>query len=250
MNLKLKALFLFALLYMNFCDARINFIHIPKTGGTTIKYLLKQQFPESEITQFSGARSILHDEEKKYSKRTIMRLALDSCPVMETEVVMGHIPYFVFAAKDPDFDTSFTFTVLRDPAERILSQDRFNMKTRNKWSKSKPLALPDNFMCKMLCSNLQLEGEELLEDCIKNLEQMDHVILMEDFENGVRALFHKLGLPHPETVPHSNITTEAQRSQQRINDKLLEKIREKNELDIRLYEYCRQRFLQETEIEN
>lgn len=98
-------------------------------------------------------------------------------------------------------------------------------------------------MCHTLCSNPYLEGEELLEDCIRVVESLDHVILMDDFENGVRTLFEKLGRPLIKPIPHKNPTTEKEASQQTITDELIEKIKEREALDIRLYEYCKKRFL-------
>jgi hypothetical protein len=81
-------------------DARLYFIHIPKTAGSTMRLLL-----ESHLSM------------DVYPHRHYMQA---ESPISH-ELVSGHFPFWFCEKRDPDFDKAFKMTILRDPIERCLS---------------------------------------------------------------------------------------------------------------------------------
>jgi len=213
------------------CSARVNFVHIPKTGGTTLSQVLRENFHRSQIYPYAkvgnGHAAATTQEE--------VQSALRRLPEINHDLVWGHFPIWFFENKDPTYDTSYFFTVLRDPIDRALSHARD--KARGSKAEINPDKGVSNFLCKMLCSDCTLEGEALIEDCMKNLERMNFIIFMDDYENGVKRLFQELGLRVPENIPHYNSTERSP-----VRGEIIDKIRERNSLDIELYRRAVARF--------
>jgi sulfotransferase famil protein len=241
LQIAIKSFFLFFLLISNICDACLIFLHIPKTGGTTIHELLKENFNKSQFYPFPTIATkivgVFHnDGPTKNQMKEIFRLF----PNIDQEVAWGHFPMWFFREKDPNYETSYFFTALRDPVERILSHDRHRVKVEKAQGLKgdpDPLKITSNFMCKMLCSDPTLKGEKLLNDAIRNLSRMNFIIFMDDFENGVRTLFKELNLHVPEIIPHQNVT-----GSHDVSPEIIEKIKAHNSLDVQLYEYAIKNF--------
>jgi len=235
---KLLLLFLFT---FSLLDARVVFLHIPKTGGMTLLHLLRQNYPESSVypaLNLGGPPGGLHEA----TSVRRMEEAFTRYPDMNHELVMGHFPIWFHKEKNLNFDQSFVFTILRDPIKRVLSQDRYHIAVRS-WTgmtgKSNPEAIPRNCMCLMLASDPTLKGEALLRNAIANLEKIDKIIFMDDFDNGVQELFDQMGLELPLDIPVTNSSqTEDLHKRQRINKLLLRKLEALNSLDVQLYEYA------------
>jgi hypothetical protein len=210
-----KIIFLFLIVFfISSVKASINFIHIPRTGGTTLNAILGNQFKVSEI-YFPWKNGVY----------------IENLPIQH-DYLGAHIPYSFIKKYDPNVASSFLFTVLREPVDRVLSESRRHGKNNT----SNPLDdLAKNHMCLMLCSDLELTGEELLNDCIKTLERCDLVIFYDDFENGVKELIKAIGLnEHEIVIPNFNATKKVQ-----VSEETIKKIRDSNDLDIRLYEYAK-----------
>ena len=95
-----------------------TFIHIPKTGGTTIVDTLSRQvlfnkFQRLNPTRYTHPRKFLDDV------GDLLEKVISSS---KAEVVGGH---FGFAAHPKLTDPSDYFTVLRDPIERVISEYYF-----------------------------------------------------------------------------------------------------------------------------
>lgn len=105
MKLPFSIIFVFASIFSTLCGGQINFIHVPKTGGSTIKLFLKEQFPEAKICSKKGTVRLMGDlENKKTSIPRAMRKILNHHPNLFTEIInsditMGHFPYFLLAEK-------------------------------------------------------------------------------------------------------------------------------------------------------
>lgn len=211
-------------------DARIYFLHVPKTGGTTMRLLLEQQLATSEI----------------YPHRN-QKTAKD--PVTQ-ELVSAHLPYWFCKKLDDTFDQAFKVTILREPVERYLSFLRSKLKA----DKSLPdlesvirlkddpnnrfkMGLIDNALCKYLSQTPNLEGEALLESAKEVLDTFDCVVFFDNFSNDVIDLFKRLGIElDPLDIPKIN-TTESKP----VSDALLDEVIRANELDIQLYTYAKER---------
>jgi len=238
----MKHLLVLLLLSVGLCEGHVVFLHVPKTGGTTLHYLLKQNFPTSSIYPFLKIDDYLH----VVTTSEGMEEAFQMYPSINHEVIGGHFPIWFLKQKAPHYDDSFIFTVLRDPIERVLSEDRDNIREkliRNLPAESDLSVIPANYICKMFCSDCRLGGNELLQDCIQNLRRMNYVIFMDDYKNGVREVFRKLGLGLPQEIPHHNSTNiKAVHAVQSVSKETIQKIKQLNSLDIQLYEYANTHF--------
>ena len=227
----MKKIFIALFCLFNICEARIVFVHIPKCGGTTLQRLLKENFDKREVYPFAKiGKGRAHATTVQE-----MQEAFDEFPPIEHELAWGHFPMWFFQEKDPDFNSSFYLTVLRDPVERVLSHDRYRM--RNDKLSSDPLSIPDNFLCYMLCTDCTLTGDALLENAKMSLERMDAILFMETFERDIRILFKRLNFKLPSKIPRTNTTRPYP-----VSDEMIEKIRERNILDVKLYEYAKKRY--------
>lgn len=222
----------------------INFLHINKTGGTTLRALIREHFDPSDCyphTKIGVFWEAMYTRKGQEWEIVPMHGILEKFPSAANKVVMGHFPVWFLENKDPDFfSTSFNFTILREPVDRVLSQYFYLKKLSHPIGNPvrSPLDVPSNHMCMMLCSDNTLTGEALLQNAIRNLERMDCIIFQDDFETGVRRLFEQLGFDFAGDIPKLNETARAHT----FDEKILSKIRKKNDLDIRLYEHA-SRFL-------
>ncbi len=227
--------FLTLSMFMFPVDARINFIHIPKCSGTTIHTLLEKKFAVSEIYP---ERRVVNYPIIGRPKNLPKEMGLNNCPPIQHEFISGHFPFWFFESMDESLEDSFTFTVLRDPIERSISHYRYWILTDAKKAAN---IVESNWMCRMLSSNPQFEGDELLQSAKTNLDKLDLVIFLsdkEEFERGVKTLFSRLQVPLEEKeIPKLNPT-----NSQVFSKKILEKIYEANDLDIELYRYARDQY--------
>jgi hypothetical protein len=223
----MKACFLFLFISMT-VEARLYFLHIPKTGGTTLRLLLEQELSSDEIYPFRNSKSA-------------------KSPVQE-ELVSGHFLYAFCKKLDPNFDQAFKVTILRDPIERYLSF----LRAKKKADESLPdlesvlklrlipngkyhQGLIDNALCRQLAVNPHLRGQALLESAKKTLHTLDCVIFFDHFEEEVIDLFARLGiLKHRQDIPKLNTT-----EKEPVSIQILEEVKNWNALDIELYAYAK-----------
>jgi hypothetical protein len=202
---------------------RIIFLHIPKTGGVSMGNLFHSYFSDDDFYPFVNI-GWRYESNERFHMNEVFR----EFPEITQKIVKGHFPFWFFERKDPDFHRSFYFTILRDPIERVLSHQRFhNLKT--------PFDVKPNLMCKMLSSDLSLQGSKLLKNSKKNILRMNFVMFQDDYENGVRKLCEILGLPQPESIPHVNTTEKHQ-----VDKDTLQKLCKIHRLDIELYQFAKQ----------
>lgn len=220
--------FMLLLAVSSVCEGAIVFLHIPKTAGTTLMELLGANFNGDEIYPYRK----IGGERISTSSLKDVNDVLKSLPAFaDKKLVMGHFPYWFLEKKDRNLRNNFVFTVLRDPIARVISHWSYS---QSKGEASSPLDIPPNLMCKMLCSDVTLQGDDLLNDAIRNLGKLNFIIFQDDFDNSVRQLFSQLNLViNKNSIPNKNRSVKRE-----ISDEMLEKIIELNDLDIRLYEYA------------
>lgn len=230
----LFTLFLICLL-TNTLESRLYFIHVPKTGGTTMRLLLEMQLSSDEI----------------YPHRNI-KTAVE--PIKE-ELVSGHLPYSLCKVLDPNFNEAFKITILREPVERYLSFLRSKKKAdpslpdlesvlnlRQSPDQKYREGLLDNALCRYLAFDSSLEGQALLESAKQNLLEFDCVIFFDRFTQDVTELFLRLEIDfNSEDIPKIN-TTEPQP----VSPELLENVRNLNLLDIELYKFAKENLSNKT----
>jgi hypothetical protein len=169
------------------------------------------------------------------------------------EFVSGHLPFWLCQQLDKEFDQAFKFTVLRDPIDRFLSLLRYKKKHNPQfWSMDldsvfQIVVQEDNFeseqkndimnisMCHFLAYEPALSGEDLLNSAKKTLDSLDFVLFFDNLEQDAKELFEMIRIEwNADLLPHVNTT-----QQEEINQKLIEKIKTINKLDIELYEYAK-----------
>lgn len=234
--------FLAVTLFLLQIEARVNFIHIPKCSGTTIHALLEKNFAVHEIYP---ERRVVNYNIMGRSKRLPKEVGLENSPPIFHEFISGHFPFWFFENMDDSLEDSFTFTVLRDPIERYNSHYRYWRQS----SSNKPFEafVCNNWICRMLSSDPQLEGIDLLENAKKNLDKLDMILFLDDseeFERGIKNLFSRLQLPfHEKKIPRLNSTKKEVPSSE-----ILESIYQENDLDIELYRYARDQYQESDQV--
>jgi hypothetical protein len=93
---------------------RFFFVHVQKTGGTTLWMHVRENFPIEAVYP------------NRYDDPDLLRAYLDieymtsqpEARIARTRCFAGHVPYFVTERLAPEFTT---LTVLRDPIDRVVS---------------------------------------------------------------------------------------------------------------------------------
>lgn len=223
----MKYNFLFVVFFvLNCCDiqARLYFLHIPKTAGISLHSLLENNFHFLEIYPQKGNYEVFENNNP-----------------INHELISGHFPVWFCQKADPDFWNSFKITILRSPVDRVLSLLRFAK--RDLQSKLDLEMIYDlifagkgNLMCKFLSSDPNLEGEDLLENAKHNLSKFDHLILFENLIEGFNCLSKLIGLEIDlNHIPHANQNNISSIA----TNYLIERIKNDNILDIELYEFAK-----------
>src|SRR6185437_13185558 len=172
---------------MGSLEGRLYFIHIPKTGGTTLRLLLEQQLSTQEIYPFKNQQN--------------------ARGVVDHALVSGHFSYSYCKRIDPEFEKAFKVTVLRDPVERYLSFLRAKKKADRELGTLEAVlqlrkipngrygrGLVDNALCRHLAADPDLEGEALLESAKTALHEFDDILFHDHYSEDVIALFERLGI--------------------------------------------------------
>jgi hypothetical protein len=93
------------------------FVHLRKTAGTTVSYVMWSQFRRAEAIDINAPTAEAANQ--KWNAMTLERRASVKC-------VRGHLPYRpdLFAPRK-----TICFTILRDPVERVISEYYFNLRS-------------------------------------------------------------------------------------------------------------------------
>lgn len=227
------------------------FEHIPKTGGVTLRGILRKVYGDSNMFLINSRdiRSSL-DEFKQIPdpKRNQLRVVTGHGASMFEGLLQN--PFRITILREPVslFTSQYHFlkiskgTVYFDEMQQIGSMDQYiefalkngqdNLLTRYlsnsmQWLVDESLPVPE----------MQNRGEELLSRAIERLNGFDAVINLSDFDAGVFALSRMLGWNRciPLYKP-SNRNTRKDKSLT-ITPQLLERMGDLLRFDIRLYKY-------------
>lgn len=237
------------------------FQHIPKCGGTSLHELLQVHFPPEKI-----------------------------CPERFNELIFypqSQLENFCFYSGHYDRNNvqfvpgkTKIFTLLRNPADRIVSLYRF-------WRAHKPEAMTEhhlaasvarnkclleflrhrddavpqninNYMVRYLSGHIKLDEDgqftesprRMLRQAIEHLNSMDCFGLLEYLGDFVELLFSRLGLPVPTTLPHlkdhrkfnEDPSLEAA-DHGSITSDVYSELKKHTHLDDKLYAYAKYTFL-------
>jgi hypothetical protein len=216
------------------------FLHVPKTGGQTVRSPLIWNFPEGERIHLDILDRRLDEAMNNISleRRSHARL------------VWGHIPYGVHRYMPQRCEY---FTILREPTARVVSVYQYILRTRDHVLHDRVATegIPfeeylESGMDEGQTENSQtrqLSGRQFgvldrtaLVEAKHNLEASLVVGLTERFEETFVLLRRTLGLRMPFYITR-NVSPPYD-----VSDRAVELARERNELDLELYRFARELF--------
>lgn len=235
-------------------DDVLVYLHIPKTGGSSIIAILDEQFSKDEIFPLHSPTA--EDYFFAFTLKELRRFRF----------VRGH---FFFGPYDAHIykhliQNPICATMLRDPVQRTISEYRHVRRVPHH-RLHHGLATSDNplqdFLTQPeynpLITNRQIRlvigaypfrpsglnrpntisDEAFLTWGKQKLEQFAFVGLMERFEESVQLLMHTFRWRPPREIPRLNVATDSF-SEDTISEDALEIIRARTELDRELYTYA------------
>ncbi|WP_293178983.1 MULTISPECIES: sulfotransferase family 2 domain-containing protein [unclassified Microcoleus] len=209
---------------------RLLFIHLPKTGGSTMHEIIKNYIFQGD----NDYLSVGNQEQVKQFQ------GLNFEQVSPYKVIAGHINFTIAKSKlGESIRQFFTFTILRNPVSQSISLYQYILQTpkHKQHSKVKEISFEEfidsnyytpNIQCKLISNQHSWKASlEILKndfDCFGTLENFDRIVAE------VCRHFGK-------TVPSYEILNKSHKivHQQAINYSLFEKILSRNEQDVKLY---------------
>ena len=211
-------------------------IHIPKTGGQTLRKIVMQNYPKESIftcyptnPRYSNFQDFVSMEKKERNKYRIF---------------VGHPGFGTHELLEEPFSY---FAMMREPVERVLSNYQHIIRNNPsfngiqvpiaKFYESKRLLL-DNFQTRMISGMNPLFGqcdENMYEKALENIEKyFSFVGLNEEFDKSVELLADIYGWQHTEQEK-INITPNKMHMED-LEDEDRELIELYNGLDMKLYD--------------
>jgi hypothetical protein len=229
------------------------FLHIPKTAGVTLGNVLKLKYRPSSILRLESLEKPLQEIEKvPLDKRRHAR------------VVLGHLHHGVHRYMPQE---CAYVTILREPVSRVLSMYRYIRGDPYHWLHERMLASGmtleefidccadpgiDNHQTRLISgegSGSFVPGKEppkltanALANAKRNLEDFLVVGLNERFDESFILIRRAMGWRLPLYVS-SNVSKRA--NEGATSPKVIERILERNQLDLELYDFARELFQSE-----
>jgi hypothetical protein len=217
------------------------FNHVPKTGGTSLLAVCRDNLEPTEISP--------HLDDHEIRLRPAVRFE-------NYRLIAGH---FSLLTQMEFCRNRYSMTLLRDPIKRIFSAYTFwRMATeRNLFtSKAKELSFADfvryfkdspsviyNPYCHHFaaigkdCPGYPTDTAALLATAKHNLAAFDFVGICEELRGSIRLLCNELGWRCPAAVPHENRSS-SETWLGEVEPQTMEVLRDRNQLDSELYEYA------------
>lgn len=222
---------------------KIIFLHLPKTGGTTLVNMLHQKYGLQQ------SQLIYSDKDSQLGE------ALEK----EKAFLHGHFSYqLIETLRDHNY---FSATLLRDPVERVISRfvhlqfakdanlvaERESYKSFEDYLKS---FYARNWQCQVLSGKMhsKADSKEVLQRAIENLQRFDWVGVAEKLNEGMLDLSLKLGFGN-NYYPHLNKRKSAELWNEIYND-YAEEIATANSNDQQLYAAAKKVYQKNKKIPN
>lgn len=211
----------------------VFFMHIPKTGGTSLRHKLTQKFPDSQVYPNQELMKTFGDRYPRYHELEDQ----DYEHMQSARLVIGHFPIIIRYRLPEDCKV---ITFFRDPVQRAVS----NLLHIYIHGKSNTGSLEEVFEhhSKPICNyqTRQMSGhwstpelnDESLEAAIHNLELVDCVCLTEQFD----ASLQKIGALLHIDMGKNIILNKNSLEESAVTPELMERIKSSNLLDQALYD--------------
>jgi len=203
-------------------------IHIPKTGGTSVRELFSEWFGSGLVAHYKSKDGLP-------SRHDVKSMQSDSLPI----VIYGHFNHlrnFGIAQYYPDVNQFVT--IMRDPFERAVSR-YFYQKYHAKCDRNLEEVLMDcNPELSALCHFPQIVTPENFKDVIES--SFIEIGIMERMEESLRRISQKLGKNY--TPLSINLLNQSKRSSQ-IPYELRNEWERRNHLECLVYNYILDKYV-------
>jgi hypothetical protein len=219
------------------------FIHVPRTGGTTLNTVIERQYPRHSTFTIDG---------KRVSESIIQFKSLPLEDRAQIKCLKGHM---LFGLHEYLPQPTAYISMLRDPVDRIISHYYFVLRTSDHYlhetvvskkmdltdyvSSGISMELKNGQACAM--SGRYAKSTDVLETAKRNLRQ--HFLLVglaERFDESLMLFSKLLGWKKVWYIKRNVVQERPAKNELPIQ--VLNTIRKHNELDIELYEFCKQIF--------
>jgi len=229
------------------------FIHIPKTGGTTLVDIMAHQIYFNKFQRLNPTRTT-HPKDFLNKVEDLLEDVIVS--KHKIQVVGGH---FGYQAHPKLNNPNKYFTILRDPVERVISE-YFFMKYKGMYYQdlieSQQLSLKDyvlhpeifylnNFQTRLISGEKLQKGEEVTEDifqiAVKNLKKFEVFGLTEEMTSTLALFYLTLDW---ERLPYYIMSNSNDHKPKResISTEEIKAIEQREKYDLLLYEEARKIF--------
>lgn len=240
---------------MKTSTCKFVFLHLPKTGGTSLHHYLAGKFESQKVFHALAGRDVMAATKENY------------------EFYSGHL----FWPTIEEIPSRVVFTIFRDPVTRILSQFHYFKSFRSTYLvenkmeyllqyKNLPLMdylngesyLPDTRnpqiryfldVDDVAKSGHIVDEDAALEKAMARVNSLDAVGIFEHFDLSAKLICQVIGVDPPVEILRLNVTDENHKDpkvfdkvERHVTPEHIEIIRANNGLDLKLHDHAKARF--------